>query len=137
MGGEGNFMEHIHQSNGQELTDGVTSMEMNCEDASDEARPGNDPVGLKKRRVEEDLSAEGNVVADCSLLETREAKLEDPNTMQNDILRDFQGATVTAANASFSERVIEPTLVMFEVIILEILNHIFFNCLPNSIDQAS
>ncbi|KAK4564950.1 hypothetical protein RGQ29_006841 [Quercus rubra] len=115
MGGEGNFMEHIHQSNGQELTDGVTSMETNCEDASDEARPGNDPVGLKKRRVEEDLSAEGNVVADGSLPETREAKLEDPNTMQNDILREFQGATLTAANASFPERVIEPTLVMFEV----------------------
>jgi hypothetical protein len=115
-------MEHIHQSNNQELTDGVTSMETNCEDASDEARPQDDPVGTKKRRVEEDLSADGNVVADCSLPETREVKLEDPNTMQNDILRDFQGATVTAANASFPERVIEPTLVMFEVIILEILD---------------
>ena len=120
MSGEANGMGDLHQSNNQELTDGVTSMETNCEDTCHETRPRDDSVGTKKRRVEEELSANTNVVADCTLLETREVKLEDPNTAQNAILRDFQGATATAtaANASFSERVIEPTLVMFEVIIL-------------------
>ncbi|XP_041003350.1 protease Do-like 7 [Juglans microcarpa x Juglans regia] len=115
VSGGANCMDHLHQSNNQELTDSVTSMETNCEDASDDARPQDDSAGTKKRRVKEDLSADGNVDSDYSLHETREVKLEDPNTVQNAILRDFQGATATAANASFSERVIEPTLVMFEV----------------------
>ncbi|KAG6720470.1 hypothetical protein I3842_03G064000 [Carya illinoinensis] len=115
VSGGANCMDHLHQSNNQELTDSVTSMETNCEDASDYAQPRDDSTGTKKRRVEEDLSADGNVVSDYSLHETREVKLEDPNTVQNAILRDFQGATATTANASFSERVIEPTLVMFEV----------------------
>lgn len=118
--GGANCMDRLHQSNNQELTDSVTSVETNCEDASDDAQPQDDSAGSKKRRVEEDLSANGNVVSDYSLHETREVKLEDPNTVQNAILRDFQGATATTANASFSERVIEPTLVMFEVIFFEI-----------------
>jgi hypothetical protein len=118
VSGEANGMEDLHQSNNQELTDGVTSMETNCEDTCDETRPRDDSVGTKKRRVEDELSANTNIVADCSLLDTREVKLEDSNTLQNAVLRDFQGATATTANASFSERVIEPTLVMFEVIIL-------------------
>ncbi|XP_062150732.1 protease Do-like 7 [Alnus glutinosa] len=115
VSGEANGMEDLHQSNNQELTDGVTSMETNCEDTCDETRPRDDSVGTKKRRVEDELSANTNIVADCSLLDTREVKLEDSNTLQNAVLRDFQGATATTANASFSERVIEPTLVMFEV----------------------
>jgi hypothetical protein len=118
VSGEANGMEDLHQSNNQELTDGVTSMETNCEDTCDETRPRDDSVGTKKRRVEDELSANTNIVADCSLLDTREVKLEDSNTLQNAVLRDFQGATATTANASFSERVIELTLVMFEVIIL-------------------
>ncbi|XP_027334946.1 protease Do-like 7 isoform X5 [Abrus precatorius] len=68
---------------------------------------------MKKRRVDEDLSADGSVVADFSLNDTRETKLEKSSVIQDDVLMDYQGAT--AANASVAERVIEPTLVMFEV----------------------
>ncbi|GLT57239.1 hypothetical protein SLA2020_302260 [Shorea laevis] len=71
-------------------------------------------IGSKKRRIEEDLSSDG-VADDSSLHETGEDKPSVPNPIVNAILKDYQGATVAAANASVAERVIEPTLVMFEV----------------------
>ncbi|XP_021296393.1 protease Do-like 7 isoform X1 [Herrania umbratica] len=115
VNGEATHMEHIHQDNHQELTDGVTSMETSCEHASAELRSRDETgIGSKKRRVGEDLSSDV-VVADCSLNETGEVKLEDTTAVENAVLRDYQGATATAANASIAERVIEPTLVMFEV----------------------
>ena len=106
VNGEATHMEHIHQDNHQELTDGVTSMETSCEHASVELHSQDEKgIGSKKRRVEEDMSSDG-VVADGSLNETGEVKLENKTAMEN------AGAT---ANASIAERVIEPTLVMFEV----------------------
>ncbi|KAB1211283.1 Protease Do-like 7 [Morella rubra] len=113
--GEANCTGHLHQSNNQELTDSVASLEINCDDTSDEARPRDDSVGTKIRRVEEDLSADGSVVCDCSFNEAKEMKMEDPNTVQNTILHDFHGATATADNSPSAERVIEPTLVMVEL----------------------
>ncbi|KAJ0099450.1 hypothetical protein Patl1_21312 [Pistacia atlantica] len=59
-------------------------------------------------------SADG-VVADGSVHESGDVKLEDPSTMENAGSRDYQGATAVTTNASLAERVIEPTLVMFEV----------------------
>ncbi|KAJ7960112.1 protease Do-like 7 [Quillaja saponaria] len=110
------YSGHIRQDNNQELTGDITSMETNFEDASEEASHQNQSdVGTKKRRVEENLFADGSVVADFSLNETRESKVENPNTIQDTVLMDYQGATAAAANASIAERVIEPTLVMFEV----------------------
>ncbi|KAK8694381.1 hypothetical protein V6N13_071935 [Hibiscus sabdariffa] len=52
-----------------------------------------------------------------SLNETSQDMLEDTITQENAVLRDCKGATAAAAvaNASIAERVIEPTLVMFEV----------------------
>lgn len=112
-----NLMEHCHQANSHELADGVTSMETSNENVSEEIQAHDEPdVGTKKRRIEEDSSADGIVIADCSLHEPTEEKLENMRTMQHTVLRDYQGAAVAAANASISERVIEPTLVMFEVI---------------------
>ncbi|XP_028059424.1 protease Do-like 7 [Camellia sinensis] len=72
-------------------------------------------VGTKKRQVEEDSSADSIVIANCSLHEPREEKLEDSTNSENAFLEDCQGVSVTTANASVAECVIEPTLVMFEV----------------------
>lgn len=115
---EGTFMELMNPDS-LELTDGhgVTSMETNCEHVLDEAHSrGEVDAEVKKRRVEEDMSADGNLVADYTLPGTRDTKVEDPIAIENAMMRDYQGATAVAANASFAERVIEPTLVMFEVI---------------------
>ncbi|XP_052729611.1 protease Do-like 7 isoform X1 [Vigna angularis] len=114
--GEHTCEGHVCEGNNQDFVDGVTNMETNCEDPSECASHQNASDGvLKKRRVEEDLSADGSVVADLSQNGTRETKLEKSSVTQDDMLMDFQGATAAAANASVAERVIEPTLVMFEV----------------------
>ncbi|CAJ1865799.1 unnamed protein product [Sphenostylis stenocarpa] len=106
---------HVCEDNNQEFVDGVTNMETNCEDPSECASHHNASDGMiKKRRVEEDLSADGSVVTDFSLNDTRETKLDKSSVIEDDMLMDFQGATAAAANASVAERVIEPTLVMFE-----------------------
>lgn len=107
---------HMCEENNRELVDGVTSMETNYEDPSAYASHHSaSDGGAKKRRVEEDLSADGSVANDLSLNETGETKLEKSSAIQEDMLMDYQGATAAAANASVAERVIEPTLVMFEV----------------------
>lgn len=114
---DSSHIRHVHQVNNQEIIDGVVSMETNFEHVSEEARSQDrSDVGIKKRRVEDDRLTDGNV-ADCSFHETQEPILEDETAAQTAILRDYQGGTVAAiaANASFPERIIEPTLVMFEV----------------------
>ena len=109
-----NMMEDRPQDNNHELADGLTVMETSQENVSEETQAHDEPdVGTKKRRIEEDSSTDGIVSADCSLHESTEEKLENVRTTLNAVLRDNHGA---AANASISERVIEPTLVMFEVI---------------------
>ncbi|XVF31698.1 hypothetical protein REPUB_Repub17cG0014300 [Reevesia pubescens] len=115
VNGEATPMEHIHQDSHQELIDDVTSMETSSEHASAELHSQDETgIGSKKRRVEEDMSSDG-VVANGSLNEIGDVKLENKTATENTVLRDYQGATAAAANASIAERVIEPTLVMFEV----------------------
>ena len=110
------LLEHMHQENNQELIDGVSSMETSSEHVTEGPNSRDDlDIGTKKRRVEEDSSADSIVVANCSLDEPREEKLEDLTNSENALLRDYQGAAAVAANASVAERVIEPTLVMLEV----------------------
>lgn len=107
---------HVCEGNNRELADGVTSMETNYEDPSEYVSHQNASDGVvKKRRVDEDLSTDGSVVADFSINACRETKLEKSSVTQDDGLMDYQGATAATANASVAERVIEPTLVMFEV----------------------
>ncbi|XP_020414945.1 protease Do-like 7 isoform X1 [Prunus persica] len=107
---------HIHRDSHEELTDGVASMETSYEHASEEAHSRDEfDAGTKKRRVKENFSSDGSGVADCSFPETNEGDLEDPNTMENAVMGDFQAANVATANASLAERAIEPTLVMLEV----------------------
>ncbi|KAM7529831.1 hypothetical protein LguiB_033241 [Lonicera macranthoides] len=79
-----NLRQEIIQ-NSAHSNNGVTSMEIGKEHVADES-----DGGTKKRRVKEDLSADGMVIA------------------------DYQGPAAAADNASLADRVIEPTLVMFE-----------------------
>lgn len=103
-------MEQAHQCVGQEPMDGV---ETNCEQIDNGAHPLDESdAGSKKRRVDEDLSADGILSPDCSLHEER---LEGTGTEPEAVLRDYQGGAAAASNASVAERVIEPTLVMLEV----------------------
>jgi S1-C subfamily serine protease len=104
----------VCEDNHQELVDGVTSMETNSEDPSVCVSHGNGSDGIVKKRRVDDLSTDGSV-ADISLNEPEESKLEKSGAIQDDGLMDYQGATAATANASVTERVIESTLVMFEV----------------------
>lgn len=108
--------EQMQQCAGLEPMDGVTSMETSFVHLVDgeHAQEVSD-AGTKKRRVEEESSVNGNVIADYSLDEPREERLEDSGNVENLVARDVQGSSVVSANASVAERVIEPTLVMFEV----------------------
>ncbi|CDP02710.1 unnamed protein product [Coffea canephora] len=109
-------MEQIHQSVGLESTDGITSMETSYEQVAEERHSQDESdAGTKKRRVEEERSADGNVIVDYSLHEPSEERLEDSGNVDNAVSRGYRGSTAVAANASVAERVIEPTLVMFEV----------------------
>lgn len=104
--GEPTCVGHMCQDNNQKLADGITRMETNNEDASENSSHNDASDGdAKKRRVETDMSNGGSGVA--------ETRVEKSSTMQDDVLMDYQGAI--AANASIAERVVEPTLVMFEV----------------------
>ncbi|CAI9110593.1 OLC1v1010647C1 [Oldenlandia corymbosa var. corymbosa] len=103
-------MEQMHQFV-CDSTDGVTSMETSLEQVTDQEESD---AGTKKRRVEEVSSIDGNVV-DYALHEPGEERMEDSGDAGNGISRDYLQAANGAGNASVAERVIEPTLVMFEV----------------------
>ncbi|KAI3451823.1 hypothetical protein Pfo_008488 [Paulownia fortunei] len=104
-------MEPAQQCVCQEPVNGVASMKTGCEQVDEGSHsPEKSDAGTKKRRVEEDLSADGVLLSNRSSHEPREERLEDSGTKTH--LSDYQGA---AANASVAERVIEPTLVMLEV----------------------
>ncbi|KAJ8761730.1 hypothetical protein K2173_004539 [Erythroxylum novogranatense] len=112
---KGTPTKHIDQGANLELTGGgVTSMETNCEHLYEELHPRDDSdIGNKKRRVA-DIATTGIAVSNCSLLETGEVN-SGISAMDNEVMRDYQGATAAATNASLAESVIEPTLVMLEV----------------------
>ncbi|KAE8676823.1 Protease Do-like 7 [Hibiscus syriacus] len=114
LNGEASHLEHRHQINRHELIDGVSSMETCYEHASAELHSENEAGIGSKKRLEEDMSSDG-AVADGLVNETGELKLENKTSMENPLLSDCPGPTAAAANASIAERVIEPTLVMFEV----------------------
>ncbi|CAL5349511.1 unnamed protein product [Camellia sinensis] len=113
--GEASLIEHVHHDINQESTDGSTSIETSSEYVAVglHSRVDSD-IGTKKWQVGEDSSTDSIVFANCSLHEPREEKLEDSTNSENAFLEDYQGASVIAANAFVAERVIEPTLVMFE-----------------------
>lgn len=100
----------------QESMNGVTNMETSCDNVTEGLNSQDDSdAGTKKRRVEENISADGDVIIDRSLNGHREEKFDDSGTVEDVALRDYQGAVPVANNVSVAERAIEPTLVMFEV----------------------
>ncbi|XP_065849796.1 protease Do-like 7 isoform X2 [Euphorbia lathyris] len=112
---EATHMQQSNQGSNPELTDGVTSMETSDEHASGELHSRDESdVGTKKRRVS-DLSANGITVDSSVQHGSGEVNMGNRSSVENEVLRDLQGANAGAANASFAESVIEPTLVMFEV----------------------
>ncbi|CAK9182064.1 unnamed protein product, partial [Ilex paraguariensis] len=112
---EASPMEHVHHTISQESSDGVTSIETSDEYVAEgQASRDESDFGTKKLQEEENSSADGLVIADGSLDEPTEVGLEDSKTLEDAVLRDYQGAAAAAANASVAERVIEPTLVMLE-----------------------
>ncbi|XP_057491600.1 protease Do-like 7 isoform X1 [Actinidia eriantha] len=115
--GEASRTENICQNINQESTDGVSSLEVSSEYAVDGRNSRDDSgVGTNTHRTKENSSTDSKDIANCSLHELIEEKL-DSITLENAFLRDYQSgaAAATVANASVAERVIEPTLVMFEV----------------------
>ncbi|KAK4346745.1 hypothetical protein RND71_033084 [Anisodus tanguticus] len=99
----------------QESMDGVTNMETSCDIVMEGLNSQDDSdAGTKKRRVEENISADGSVIIGRSLNGHREERFDDAGAVEDAALRDYQGAAPVANNASVAERAIEPTLVMFE-----------------------
>ncbi|CAL5384614.1 unnamed protein product [Camellia sinensis] len=93
--GEASLMEHVHHDINQESTDGSPSIETSSEYVAVGLHSHDDSdVGTKKRQVEEDSSADSIVIANCSLHEPREEKLEDSTNSENAFLEDCQGVSV-------------------------------------------
>ncbi|XP_070041822.1 protease Do-like 7 isoform X5 [Nicotiana tomentosiformis] len=113
--GEVSPKDYIPEQVSQEPRDAVTSMETSGEHVAEGPNSQDDSDnGTKKQRVEENSSVDGDVIADCSLNEHGEERLDESGSVEDAVLRDYQGAAPVAAT-SVAERVIEPTLVMFEV----------------------
>lgn len=106
----------VGEGNLQELVDGVPSLETNYEDLSERVTHHNGSDGIVNKQRVDGLSTDGSV-ADISLNESEKSKLEKSGAIQDDGLMDFQGANAATANASGTERVIESTLVNFEVVL--------------------
>ncbi|KAJ8424890.1 hypothetical protein Cgig2_020677 [Carnegiea gigantea] len=132
------LMDYTHQDNNQKTVDSTASMETNSDQALEEANSRDDSdIGIKKRKVEECSSADGAVNTDSSLHDPREENLEDSGISESVISRDYQRATAVAANASVADRVIEPTLVMFEVVFLHpVHNYALVAYDPSLLGQA-
>ncbi|XP_058087702.1 protease Do-like 7 isoform X2 [Magnolia sinica] len=111
---EAGLVESIHQHADKDWRDGCTRMQTSDENVAEESHSQEESnTDTKRRRVEEDSTAEGIVISDGIMHDQREETMEDPRTLDTTDILDDRGAT--AANASVAEQVIEPTLVMFEV----------------------
>ncbi|KAL6180664.1 hypothetical protein ACLB2K_047325 [Fragaria x ananassa] len=106
---EASSFGHMHHDIHTELNEGVTSMETSYEHSEGGVPRDGSDVETKKRRVNEDFSSDANVIADGSFLERNEGDVEDADTVENSMMRDFQGENLAAANSSLAERIIEPT----------------------------
>ncbi|KAL5726694.1 prolyl aminopeptidase [Ranunculus cassubicifolius] len=110
---EVDHMELMLQQANKDGIDSSTRMRTNDEHVGEEYSMEDSNIETKKRRVDED-SGDGMDTSDNILHEPAEEKLEVLRTPETTLFVDDRG-TAAAANASVAERVIEPTLVMFEV----------------------
>ncbi|KAJ6936082.1 hypothetical protein NC652_010964 [Populus alba x Populus x berolinensis] len=108
--------EGTDQANNQELTHDIMRMEAGYEHISEEAHSREEcDVKTNQQQVQGNLSSDELAVADHSLLEIGEMKLETPGTTEITVSNGYEGAIAAATNASFAECVVEPTLVTLEV----------------------
>ncbi|KAL8161830.1 hypothetical protein V2J09_013319 [Rumex salicifolius] len=105
------------QDNTQKLASHSASTVTSYEHVTDQENTmGELALSNKKRKVEEFSSADGIIYAEVPLHETNDHNIEGSGIPRNALERDCVGAnSATSANASLAERVVEPTLVMFEV----------------------
>ncbi|XP_011006441.1 PREDICTED: protease Do-like 7 [Populus euphratica] len=108
--------EGTDQANNQELTHDIMRTEAGYEHISEEAHSREEcDVKTNKQQVQGNLSSDEIAIADRFLLEIGEMKLETPGTTEITVSNGYEGAIAAATNASFAERVVEPTLVTLEV----------------------
>nr|XP_043614724.1 protease Do-like 7 isoform X1 [Erigeron canadensis] len=97
---EGSLVEPVHQDGG-ELADGGDSMDISSSERVQE-ESGNE---TEKPRVSEDVSADDILISEPEI----------PTSPGDSVERDNHDTLADSGNASVAERVIEPTLVMFDV----------------------
>lgn len=115
--GEASLTEHMCHNFNQDSTDVVTTVKSSFEVVSElQNSRDNSNVGATKNQVEEDSSDDSIVTANCSLDDPKEEKLEVATGSENACSGYDQCSAAIATNASIAERVLEPTLVMLEVI---------------------
>ncbi|KAL0450065.1 UNVERIFIED_CONTAM: Protease Do-like 7 [Sesamum latifolium] len=106
-------MEQAQQCICQEPMNGVANMKTTCEQVDDGSLSlDKSDAAIKKGQVDKQLSFDVSLLPGFPSRKLSKLRLEASGTETETVLRNNQGA---AANASVAERVIEPTLVMFEV----------------------
>ncbi|KAK9115367.1 hypothetical protein Syun_022164 [Stephania yunnanensis] len=105
-------LEPMLEEMNKDGTDSFTIMQTNDEHLTEEIHYLEEShVESKRRRLEEDSSVDGVFISERAITEPAEERLG--RTLENPGYADERA--VATANASVAERVIEPTLVMFEV----------------------
>lgn len=99
----------LHES--ENMADGCVKMQTDEEIAIDGSHSGEDSILEKKRRrVDEEIAAEGTISSFGDLDDIKDGALRHPSSVEGSDL-----ARTISSNASLAEQVIEPALVMFEV----------------------
>ena len=110
-----------HQCSNASSEDGCTKMHIDGETLVEVSNSGEDSnVKNKRRRVEEDFSIGGSIPSNGAVYEHTEKTFKHSPGLENSGILDDR--VVAATNASLAEQVIEPTLVMFEVLTMQILS---------------
>ncbi|KAL9231290.1 hypothetical protein vseg_006535 [Gypsophila vaccaria] len=109
------LIDFSHEDNHQKLPDGAASVEINNNQAFEEVNSQYEyETVIKKHKVIECLS-DDVAIAPSLVDESVNERLEDLEISENDIAGDYQGAAAAASISCAVERVIEPSLVKFEV----------------------
>lgn len=99
------------QHKSENTADGCVKMQTDEEIAVDGSQSGEDSIIEKKRRrVDEEIAAEGTISSFGDLDDIKDGALRHPSSVEGSDL-----ARTISSNASLAEQVIEPALVMFEV----------------------
>lgn len=99
------------QHESENMADGCVKMQTDEEIAIDGSHSGEDSILEKKRRrVDEEIAAEGTISSFGDLDDIKDGALRHPSSVEGSDL-----ARTISSNASLAEQVIEPALVMFEV----------------------